>query len=38
MAEIKAPAYRTIPIIPALKPGAMEGKDPFVASDKIKKP
>src|SRR5512140_3974013 len=35
MADIVAPAYRTIPIIPALKPGAMEGKGPFVASDKI---
>ncbi len=34
MADIAAPAYRTIPIIPALKPGAMEGKGPFVASDK----
>ena len=35
MADFTAPAYRTIPIVPALKPGAMEGKGPFVASDKI---
>ena len=35
MSDITAPAYRTIPIIPALKPGAMEGKGPFVASEKI---
>src|SRR5512140_677719 len=35
MADIVAPAYRTIPIIPALKPGAMEGKGPYVASDKL---
>ena len=35
MADIVAPAYRTIPIIPALKPGAMEGKGPFVANEKI---
>ena len=35
MADIAAPAYRIIPIIPALKPGAMEGSGPFVANDKI---
>jgi len=34
-AEITAPAYRVIPIIPALKPGAMEGLKPFVANEKI---
>ena len=34
-ATITAPAYRVIPIIPALKPGAMEGSGPFVANDKI---
>ena len=34
-AEITAPPYRVIPIVPALKPGAMEGLKPFVASDKI---
>ena len=34
MADITAPAYRTIPIVPALKPGAMAGKGPFIASDK----
>ncbi len=33
--EITAPPYRVIPIIPAIKPGAMEGLKPFVASDKI---
>ena len=35
MSDITAPAYRIIPIIPALKPGSMEGKGPFVASEKI---
>ncbi|MDP1996979.1 MAG: (Fe-S)-binding protein, partial [Gallionella sp.] len=35
MADITAPAYRVIPIIPVLKPGAMEGVKSFVASDKI---
>ncbi len=35
MADITAPAYRTIPIIPALKPGAMEGKGPFIANEKM---
>jgi len=35
MADITAPAYRVIPIIPALKPGAMEGKGPFVANEKM---
>ncbi len=35
MVDIVAPAYRVIPIIPALKPGAMEGKGPYVANDKI---
>src|SRR3989337_2793854 len=35
MADITAPAYRIIPIIPVLKPGAMEGTKSFVASDKI---
>ncbi len=34
-ATITAPAYRIIPIVPALKPGAMEGDGPFVASEKI---
>jgi Fe-S oxidoreductase len=34
MADITAPAYRTIPIVPALKPGAMEGKGPYIANDK----
>ncbi|MHB1301663.1 MAG: 4Fe-4S dicluster domain-containing protein, partial [Burkholderiales bacterium] len=33
--EITAPPYRVIPIIPAIKPGAMEGLKPFVANDKI---
>ena len=33
--EITAPAYRVIPIIPALKPGAMAGAKTFVANDKI---
>ena len=35
MADIAAPAFRVIPIIPALKPGAMEGKGPFVANEKM---
>ncbi|NCN88538.1 MAG: (Fe-S)-binding protein [Gallionella sp.] len=35
MAEITAPAYRTIPIIPKLIPGAMEGKGPYLANEKI---
>ena len=35
MAEITAPAYRTIPIIPKLIPGAMEGKGPYIANEKI---
>jgi [DsrC]-trisulfide reductase subunit K len=34
-ATITAPAYRVIPIIPVLKPGAMEGSGPYVANDKI---
>jgi Fe-S oxidoreductase len=34
-AEITAPAYRVIPIIPALKPGAMAESKPYIASDKI---
>lgn len=34
-AEITAPPFRVIPIIPAIKPGAMEGLKPFIASDKI---
>ncbi len=34
-ANISAPPYRVIPIIPAIKPGAMEGLKPFVASGKI---
>jgi len=33
--EITAPPYRVIPIIPAIKPGAMEGLKPFVANDRI---
>ncbi|MDP2762470.1 MAG: (Fe-S)-binding protein [Sideroxyarcus sp.] len=35
MAEVTAPAYRTIPIIPKLIPGAMEGKGPYIANEKI---
>lgn len=35
MADIVPPAYREFPIVPKLIPGAMEGKGPFVASDKI---
>jgi len=35
MADVAAPPYRVIPIIPALKPGAMEQTHPFVANDKI---
>ena len=34
-ATITAPAYRIIPIIPAIKPGAMENARSFVANDKI---
>lgn len=34
-AEITVPPYRVIPIIPAIKPGTMEGSKPFVASGKI---
>lgn len=34
-AEITAPPYRIIPIVPELKPGAMEASMPYVASDKI---
>jgi len=34
-AEITAPPYRVIPIIPALKPGSMEGTKPFIANEKI---
>jgi Fe-S oxidoreductase len=33
--EVTAPPYRTIPIIPALKPGAMQESRPFVANEKI---
>ena len=33
--EITAPPYRVIPIVPALKPGAMEGTKPYIANDKI---
>ncbi len=33
--EITAPAYRIIPIIPALKPGAMAETKSFVANEKI---
>lgn len=35
MADLTPPAYRVIPIVPALKPGAMAGKGPFIANDKI---
>ncbi len=35
MADIAAPAYRIFPIIPALKPGAMENVRSFVANEKI---
>ncbi len=35
MADVAAPPYRIIPIIPDLKPGAMEGLQPFVANEKI---
>ena len=35
MADVAAPPYRTIPIIPALKPGSMEDVRSFVANDKI---
>jgi Fe-S oxidoreductase len=35
MAEVVAPPYRVIPIVPALKPGAMEQTHPYVANDKI---
>src|SRR4030065_2929629 len=35
MADVAAPAYRIIPIIPALKPGAMEGVKSYVANEKI---
>ena len=38
MADVAAPPYRKIPIIPALKPGAMEGLKPFVANEKINEP
>ena len=34
-AEITAPAYRIIPIIPVLKPGAMAETKSFLANDKI---
>jgi Fe-S oxidoreductase len=34
-AEITAPPYRVIPIIPEIKPGAMEGLKPFVANEKM---
>lgn len=34
-AEITVPPYRVVPIIPAIKPGTMEGSKPFVASGKI---
>ena len=33
--EITAPAYRIIPIIPALKPGAMADSKSYVANEKI---
>jgi len=33
--EIKAPAYREIPTIPALQPGAMAASKPYVAGEKI---
>jgi len=35
MSDIAAPAYRVIPIVPVLKPGAMEGKGPYIANEKI---
>jgi len=35
MADITVPPYRVIPIVPALKPGAMEGTKPYIANDKI---
>jgi len=33
--EIKAPAYRELPVPPALQPGATEGVKSFVANEKI---
>ncbi len=33
--EVTAPPYRTIPIIPALEPGAMAGTKSFLANEKI---
>lgn len=35
MSAVTAPAYRTIPIIPALKPDAMKDVKSFVANEKI---
>jgi Fe-S oxidoreductase len=35
MADVVAPPYRTIPIIPAMEPDAMVAVRPFVAPDKI---
>src|SRR5665647_1721131 len=35
MADIVAQAYRVFPIIPALKPGAMEGSGPYVSGEKM---
>lgn len=34
-ANISAPPYRVIPIIPAIQPGSMEGTKPYLANEKI---
>ncbi|MBK9161193.1 MAG: (Fe-S)-binding protein [Nitrosomonadales bacterium] len=35
MADVTAPPFRVIPIVPALKPGSMEGKGPYLANEKM---
>jgi Fe-S oxidoreductase len=34
-ANVSAPPYRVIPIIPAIQPGSMEGTKPYIANEKI---
>lgn len=34
-AKVEAPALREFPVVPMLRPGAMEASKPYVASDKI---
>jgi Fe-S oxidoreductase len=36
-AQVEAPRFRTIPIVPELQPGAMAASRPYVAAEKIQK-